>query len=655
MGNVPFRQIHLDFHTSEKIAGIGERFDSFRFADILQKSKVNSVTCFSKCHHGMIYHDTRFQARHPFLKMNLLAEQIESCHAVGIRVPVYISVGFDEFMAKRHPEWLEVTPDGRIVGASPLQAGWRKFCFNSPYIDYVIEQTLEVLDMFDVDGLFFDIISQGQCCCPRCMEGMIEAGLEPANEEDRITFAAHVLNGFKKRMTGEIRKVNQGCSIFYNAGHVSPAIRSSLDAYSHLELESLPSGGWGYHHFPITARYARNLGHEFLGMTGKFQKSWADFGSFKSKPALEYDCFTALSLGAKCSIGDQLHPSGEITKATYELIGSVYESVAEKEEWCDNVEPLTEIAVFTPEAVGASVGRIDDSIRGTYRILEEEHYQFDVIDHEMEFVKYRVIIFPDKIRFDKELTDKVNNYISSGGKVMLSHASGLDSIQDRFALNDFGISYVGEAEYSPDFLVPGKPIAAGILDSEHVMYDRGFAIKALPRVEILAKVWNPYFNRTYKHFCSHFHTPVEKKSNFPGIIKDGNILYFAHPIFGSYQRHGAKVYKQFVSNCLQLLLEDRIVRTDAPTTAHITVNHQPLHNRYVIHILHYIPERRTDAFDTIEDVIPLYNVNLSLRLPKSVKSAYLVPSKTELQVKTDGEYVSVIVPEIKGHQMVVFE
>ena len=29
---------------------------------------------------------------------------------------------------------------------------------------------------------------------------------------------------------------------------------------THLELESLPTGGWGYDHFPLSARYAQTLG-----------------------------------------------------------------------------------------------------------------------------------------------------------------------------------------------------------------------------------------------------------------------------------------------------------------------------------------------------------------------------------------------------------
>lgn len=47
-----FRQIHLDYHTSEKILGIGADFDPEAFAATLQKARVNSITCFGRCHHG---------------------------------------------------------------------------------------------------------------------------------------------------------------------------------------------------------------------------------------------------------------------------------------------------------------------------------------------------------------------------------------------------------------------------------------------------------------------------------------------------------------------------------------------------------------------------------------------------------------------------
>ena len=81
-----FRQVHLDFHTSEAIAGIGSRFDPDVFADTLDRARVNSITCFGRCHHGWIYYDTEAfpERRHPHVERNLLKEQIE---AAGCSIP----------------------------------------------------------------------------------------------------------------------------------------------------------------------------------------------------------------------------------------------------------------------------------------------------------------------------------------------------------------------------------------------------------------------------------------------------------------------------------------------------------------------------------------------------------------------------------------
>ena len=657
MGNLRFRQVHLDFHTSELIEGIGEKFDPREFAQTLKEACVDSITCFARCHHGMIYYDTDFPGRHPYLTRNLLKEQIEACHEVGIKVPIYITVGWDEFVAKNHPEWLERDQEGKPNGSGPLKPGWKNMCFNTPYLDYVEKQTIDVLETFgkDVDGLFFDIIFQGSCCCNYCLDGMKEAELDPTKEEDRIVFATRVNNNLKNRLTKTIREYNQECTIFYNAGHVSPETRETLDAYTHLELESLPSGGWGYDHFPITARYARNLGQEYLAMTGKFHKSWADFGGFKNQPALEYECFTGLALGAKSSIGDQLHPNGAINKATYQLIGSVYSQVKEKEPWCDDVTAVTEIGVITPDIIPGIHERLHPAIKGVSRMLAEAHYQFDILDEKMDFDKYKVLILPDVITLEETLQKKLENFMAKGGKVILSYKSGMDPAESRFTLKEMGVAYVQEAAYTPDYCLAGEQIQDGLLDTEYVMYEQGLWVQPLQGTESLASIYNPYFNRSYQHFCSHNQTPVEKDSGYPAITRNGNAVYFSHPVFSMYSNHGLRAYKQMFLNTLQLLLPEKLVQTNAPTTAQIYVNDQAAENRYIVHVLHYIPERRYGSVDTIEDVIPLYQIPLAVRMEEKPASVTLQPSNEKLEFTYTDGYVNVVVPKVNGHEMVVID
>ena len=51
-----FRQIHMDFHTSEAIPDIAQQFNPEDFAKTLKNAHVNSITCFARCHHGWRYY-----------------------------------------------------------------------------------------------------------------------------------------------------------------------------------------------------------------------------------------------------------------------------------------------------------------------------------------------------------------------------------------------------------------------------------------------------------------------------------------------------------------------------------------------------------------------------------------------------------------------
>jgi len=330
MTKLRFRQIHLDFHTSEHIPGVGSEFDADEFAETLKAAHVNSVTCFARCHHGWIYYDTEQfpERRHPELSCNLLAEQIEACHARDIRVPIYITVQWDHYTAREHPEWLVCDENGCIPGTKPFEPGfYRRLCLNTPYVDWLEAFTIEVCETLEVDGIFFDIVAPTPCCCQYCIEDMLKEGLNPADGRHRAAYANQVLRDFQERLFSVVRSLHSEAMVFFNSGHVGPCHRSIIHTFTHLELESLPSGGWGYMHFPMAQRYARRLGVDTMGVTGKFHTTWGDFGSFKNPAALEFECMNMLALGAKCSIGDQLHPTGRICYDTYQLIGSVYGKV----------------------------------------------------------------------------------------------------------------------------------------------------------------------------------------------------------------------------------------------------------------------------------------------------------------------------------------
>ena len=667
-----FRQIHLDFHTSESIGSIGSDFDPDQFAETLVKANVNSITCFARCHHGWLYFDSKAfpERKHPHLQKDLLPQQIDACHQRGIRVPIYLTVQWDHYTATCRPEWVAQDAEGRVIGTPPFEAGFYKtLCVNTPYRKFIKQHTAEILETFATDGLFFDIVWPIPCACRYCREKMLAAGLEPSNENARKQFGLQTINEFKQEMTRFVRQRNPECTIFYNAGHVGPRHRPVKAAYSHFELETLPSGEWGYLHFPVTVRYARTLGLECLGQTGKFHTSWGDFHSFKNLPALRFECLRMLAHGAKCLIGDQLAPSGRIDPNVYQLVGEVYGEVARKEPWCAGARPVTEIGVLTPEEfTGGAMDALPEALKGAIRILEQGAQQFDVLDSASDFSEYQLLILPDHIPVADELAQKLMQYAGDGGSIIASFASGMDEEQTRFTADLFGVTVANPGPRDLDgnlvrgkafkrhdyceYLLPRGALCRGLPQTEHAMYRRGMAIHADEDAEVLAPIVGSFFDRTYRHFCSHRQTPSSGVEIQPGVVRKGRCIYFSSPIFSQYNDNAPAWCKRLVLNALNLLLPEPLVKHDGPSTLQATLTQQASYSRWILHLLHFIPERRSEELDVIEDVIPLFKIKVRVKVPGSVREATMVPEQAPLAFRTEGSYVVFEVARIDGHSMV---
>ncbi|NLZ62643.1 MAG: hypothetical protein GX902_02435 [Lentisphaerae bacterium] len=666
-----FRQVHLDFHTSPDISGIGSAFDCKEWQRTLQEAAVDSITCFSCCHHGWSYHPTSVGRQHPHLDFDLLRAQIDASHEIGIKVPVYITAGVNNMVAEEHPEWRQIDYQGQYSGwnVSPLKPGFRKLCFNTPYLDYLCRLIEETVTLFpDADGIFTDIIFQGPCCCRYCLDGMLQEGRDPEDPAQRLAYARSVLLKYYRRATAAARSRDPKMRIYHNTGLI-PGDREVLQYYSHLELESLPTGGWGYDHFPLGAAYRRKSGLEFLGMTGKFHTSWGEFGGIKHPNALRYECSAMLAYGAKCSIGDQLHPNGRLDPSTYAVIGQAYREVAQKEPWCRQATNLADIGVLQAVACKPGCEQSTAADIGVSRLLLEEHLLFDMLDEQMDFSAYKLLLLPDNITATPALTEKIQDYLRGGGRLLLSGRSGLQADGKAFAWN-FDPGYSGQSPYCPDYLQAAPEFAPDFAHTPFVMYAPSQRIQPHSG-QILGEVYDPYFNRSYRHFCSHKHTPNRPEpSGFAAGVLTGSILYFAHPVFSLYRYYGQVALRHFVSRALrQFLGSDLRVQTSLPSQGRLTLTQQAQEQRYVLHLLYantvlrggqsQNPDGSSHGcanLEVIEELNPLPDVAVTLRLGQAIRRVVLVPQGGELPhtCGQDGE-ISFTLPRLQCHQMLALE
>lgn len=652
-----FRQVHLDFHTSPLILDVGSEFDADAFVKTLKDSYVNSINIFAKCHHGMAYYPSKVGPVHPGLKIDLLGEMIAACHKADILTPVYITVMWDQYAAEQHADWRVVDEKGAVDGASPLEPGWKRLCPNTPYLDYVAAQAEEVARMYDADGFWFDIVhySSYGCFCHYCMQEREKLGLDSTKQEDRSRHAQMVILRTMDRLHSTVRRYRPNAMTFFN-GQVRVGMRPYLKYYTQIEIESLPGGGWGYAHFAVMSRYVRNLGFDYLGMDARFHRTWGDFGGLRNQAALDYECFRMLAQAGKCSVGDQMHPRGKLVQPVYDLIGGTYKSVAEKEPWCEGAKAITEIG-FLSSSASLLAGAVATADVGATNILAELHHQFDVLDRDSDFSRYKIIILPDSLRFDDVLLAKVRAYLAGGGKVLLSHESGLDMAGTRFVLDDMGLKYVGPSPYqgnAGDYMEVLEGANAGIAPMVHFTYMPGSVVKAGPGSTVLARIWKPYFDRTFQHFSSHHQTPYDQTTDQVAVAESGNnIIYISFPIFTSYAKNAYRVHKLLIKNCLERLLPEPLLKTGLPSTAEATVTEQP--GRRIVHLLHYPASRRAPDLDIVEEAIPLSNVQIALRMEKRPQRVYLAPQRRSLNFEFNNGYAVAVIPIVNGHQMVVFD
>jgi len=656
-----FRQVHLDFHTSEKIPDVGSRFDPKQFQEMLRIGNVDSITVFSKCHHGLSYHETKVGVRHPHLAIELLARQIEACREIDVKTPIYISAGYDEAALSRHPEWSVRDKSGKTF--DPTQPGFKFLCFNSPYLDYLCAQIEEVVDLFGADdGIFLDIILKRHCYCAFCVADREARGWDICDDARSDELAELVLQKYYARATAACRKNNDARRVFHNSGHIPKGAPDALKWNSHLELESLPTGGWGYDHFPLSAKYAGTLAYDFLGMTGKFHTTWGEFGGFKRSEALRYECAAMQAFGARCSVGDQLHPSGEMNRDTYELIGAAYREVQEREEFCTDAKPVCDIALVSSEAAHAGEhNAFSQAEEGAARMLLEMGAQFEVVDLERDLSSYKVVILPDEIPLAGEFLARIEAYFSGGGKLLMSGNSGLNPEHDSFALN-CGLKLVGKSEYDPDYIFPSEKTPTARVRGAFVIHGGAWNVEIEDgqNADILAALADSYFNREWNHFCSHQHAPDSGMSKFPAIVGLNNSLaYFAHGIFTRYRLYGQPLYRDVVQDALAYLLPQPALETGLPSAGRASLTRQE--NRYILHLLYATPALRgagggpyptTWAVEVIEDLVPLHEVFCTVRVPETVTRVRLVPEGKELEFERDGDAISFVVPRVLCSQMV---
>ena len=642
------KRVHLDFHTSPDIPNIGSKFNKTEFTEALKKSHIDSMTVFAKCHHGYTYYPSRVGTMHPGLSFDLLREEIDAIHAAGARAPIYITVGWSKKDADEHPEWHSVDFDTHTTSCqnkpisddpdAPIpECSWINLCPSGPYLDHLKAITDEVCREFHpVDGIFFDIVFAGSACvCEACKVGMRKRGLDPSIRSDAEKYYIDRRVEVIKELGDLVHSHNPAATVFFNSGGADMN-RPAFHPYStHYELEDLPTAWGGYDEMPIRAKYFEKYGKDFVGMTGKFHHDWGEFGGFKSKDALKYEMADMMSVGAMMSIGDHLHPSGKLDESTYRGIGYAYEYIDSIKEYARDTIPHTDLAL--------RIRHNKDTDIGASKLLGIAHLEYDVIDVCESLDKYSCVIIPEGIDLSADEQRELVSFTERGGKILVCY----DSVFDGLGIRKLEPSSCDKDFIQCDELEVTTPFLA---------YSSAYKVEPMDQganTKIFAKVHEPYFNRTYRHFCGHKNTPFKTEpEEYPALMQNGNVTYLAHPIFEAYNKSGNYLLEQLIIKAIDLAYDRMIKTQNLPSAGKIRLRKSKNANFYVLHTLYSSPINRGNVH-LLADFPTIHDVEITLKTTEDIHEIIALPSGERLSFKQGDNSISFTLPPFSMHQLII--
>jgi hypothetical protein len=665
MNGPSLRQIHLDFHTSPLITPIAERFDPGQFARTMAEAHVNSVNVFAKCLHGYSYYPTAVGTTHPGLSRDLFGEQVAALQASGIKAQAYVGVLWDNLAAELHPEWVAVDADGRLL-ARPVWSdesvlygdrGWSVLDLASGFAGYVLAQVEEICERYRPDGFWFDIVSVMPNYSPAGVRRMQESGVDVGRPEAVRDFYLEVRRRFVDDVATIVRRHLPEATIFHN--HTTDSwVAQTLAGQNQLDVESLPTdGAWGYLHYPVMARYARTFGPPVVGMTGRFHRSWADFGGLKTADQLRYEVGTILSAGGSPSIGDQLDPSGALDPAVYRTIGQVFADAEALAPWLDGSEPMTEAAIVaTWVDAKADAGRVTQAfspgVLGAVQMLMELAVQFDVVDaSRLEPGKYRLLIVADDAVPTRSDWAAISRCREAGAALLTCGAvEGPEA----------PVKVTGPVATTPSFFRAGG-LATGGLDPDfpYVCYGQASVLEATVPDATVGVMVESRFNRTWDHFTSHLNSPVGETEAGPLAVVAAGWGHVALPAFSDYAAEAYWPVKAVVSAVIDQLLPVRLLRHDGPPWVEASLHRLASSGRerdaLVIHLTSYQPRRSSAATPRLDVTHPLAGFPIAVTTEVGPQRVYLAPGGEPVPFEVTGSQVVVQPTVVSPHTLIVIE
>ena len=388
----------------------------------------------------MAFYPTKldFQYVNPYMKENMLAEVLEKCHNIGIRVIVRFDFSrVHESIFGEHPDWCYISPDEKRMINDDMYV----VSINAPYVQQrSIEIVEEVIDNYPIDGLFINMpgyhtgnhyegiylgIDQNEHDQKRFFE--YSGGLSLPVDEDPddpvfqkySEFKDFTVSDWLKNMHGMVKSKSSQIAICTYSDEYVDIIRH--------ESQTRDMPYWPYNSTDNVKNTVNSHPNHIVSNASIQQISFQSRYNAVEPEEVAIRFYENIANGSGLDISLMGDFRDYEDERNFDVLRDIYAHHKKHEQYYGKYFSVSEIAVISPGYWPG--GEEMQEYRGIQLMLNEAHLGYDIIEKSKiksleEKVKgYRLLIFPEIDRLSPEALEVLSEAVNSGTSIIATNRS----------------------------------------------------------------------------------------------------------------------------------------------------------------------------------------------------------------------------------------
>jgi len=642
-----FFGIHYDLHASAGDTELGRELTPQHLRERLLRTKPDWVQTDCKGHPGYTSWPTKVGSTSPGVIKDALRIYRDVTRELGIKLGVHYSGVWDSRALELHPEWARVDAEGR---RDP-----RITCRTSGYTDeLMIPQMLEVIDNYDVDGFWVDGENWAAlpCWCDRCRgeftrrTGIREIPLAHRDPHWEAWLAFH-RDLFVEHVTRYAKAVHTRKPTCLVASNWMYTVRQPEAIHAPVDyLSGDFSWSWGGDAAALEGRLldSREVSWDLMAWgftkTGRMEDNppWA----FKPAVHLKQEVSEVLALGGAVMVYENPQRSGWLTGWHNEVIAEVGEFCRARQKTCFRSKTASEAAVlhlpghyYGHNEPLFNFGQAVQPVQGALQALLETQHSTDLLPEDAAIKhldRYKLVVVPEQTRLSSQIVKALEEFGRAGGNVLMS---GAHLAREYPAL--VGAEPRGEPITTPTFLPVGKR-AVPVSGPWQAVTPRAETSPLLFRL----REQEPAKDTTDQIVATR------------RAVGKGAIVAIHGPLFRDYYLGHYPLLRQAIGDLVSRLGIAWRATVAGPPQLEVILREKE--GRLLVNLLNRgAAEPLAPQRVVVEALPPIENIAVRIREERRPKSVSLVPAGSEIAWSYAGGLLTVNVPRLAIHSIVVVE